>query len=301
MRYFLLSLITGYLTLGFINVSAQDTIILEASKDALIRYYDLSGDTNNYGDYEYLNMHAWTNSGKYIVHRSLIDFDLSEITCDSINSATLLLFSDTLSQQYPEGHIYLYYWPDNACIIQRIIEPWEEFEVNWINRADVTFQNEIYVGPSSKSFQNYMINVTDLVQDMINEPDKSHGFSIRLRVESYYSRMVFASSDNASEEFHPKLKIECLTTKINELAVDSKFHIYPNPASDICTITLNKEETDIPYFIRISNSAGQIIRRFDNVVSNKLKLNISDLDKGIYTISAYQNNAICGTASLVVQ
>ena len=298
MKYLLLSLWAVYFTL---NVSGQDTTTLVASKDALIRYYNLSGDTINRGDYEYINMHAWTNSGMYVVHRSLIDFDLSEIPCDSIYSAKLFLFSDTLSHQYPYGHEYLYYWPDNACMIQRITEPWDEYDVNWTNRPDVTFQNELYVHPSSKNFQNYIIDVTELAQDMINEPDKSHGFCIRLRVESFYSRMIFASSDNISEEFHPKLQIECLTTKINEFSIDSKFHIYPNPASDICTIALNKQGSDKPYFIRISNCLGQIIRRYDYVESSKLKLNISDLEKGIYNVSVYQKNTICGTETLIVQ
>ena len=302
MKYFIFSLIAGYLALGSISASSQDTITLEASKDAVIRYLNISGDTNNYGNYEYLNMHAWTNSGTYIVHRSLLDFDLTGIPCNSIKSATLMLYSDTLSQQYPEGHMYLYDWPDNACIIQRITEPWDEFTVNWVNRPDVSFQNELYVAPSYKSFQNYEIDVSDLVQDMINEPDKSHGFCIRLRVESYYSRMVFASSDNISDEFHPKLIIECLATKIPDLiSKDSKFHIYPNPATDVCTIILNKETNDKPYFIRISNNLGQIVKRYDNVLSDRIKLNISTLDKGIYNVSVYQKNSVIGTSSLVIQ
>jgi hypothetical protein len=66
--------------LSTLCIAQTSYLTLSASKDAMIREYNGIGDGNNYGTTPYLNMHAWTNGGIPVTHRSLIDFDLSTPT-----------------------------------------------------------------------------------------------------------------------------------------------------------------------------------------------------------------------------
>ena len=79
---------------------------------------------------------------------------MSSIPPDSIYSVTLKLFSDKYSTFYPAGHQYLQYFPRNDLIIQRITEDWEEYKVNWINRPDVNFENEMKIRQYIKNTWN---------------------------------------------------------------------------------------------------------------------------------------------------
>ncbi len=246
-------------------------------------------------------MHTWTNNSTYIVHRSLVDFDLTSILYDSINSATLKLFSDKYSIHYPEGHIYWSDFPKNDLMIQRITEDWEEYEVNWNTRPGVTFKNEVYVPPSYNDFQNYEIDVTDIVKDMLAEPENSHGFLIKLLTEWPYIRTVFASSDNTTSEFHPRLEIVYLTTEISEKSVVDQFKIYPNPASEKVTIVSMQYRKSEPYKLTIINSLGKEIKSIENTSEIRLTVDISDFNKGIYYFNFYRNKVLIASEELIVQ
>ena len=294
----LLSLI--FLIFIVTSISGQTVHTLYASKDALIRRFDLGGDTLNYGGYKYINMHVWTNSSLYVVHRSLIDFDLTSIQSDSISSATLKLYSDIYSTDYPSGHIYWTSFPKNDLMIQRITEDWEEYEVNWNNRPGVTFKNEVYVLPSYNDFQNYEIDVTDIVKDMLAEPENSHGFLIKLLTEWPYIRTVFASSDNATSEFHPRLEIVYLTTEISEKSVVDQFNIYPNPASEKVTVVSMQYRKSESYKLTIVNSLGKEIKSIENTSEIRLTVDISGFNKGIYYFNFYRNKVLIASEELIV-
>ena len=284
------------------TISAQDIDTLYASKDALIRYYDHQGDPVNHGDYEYLNMHAWTNAGIFVLHRSLIDFDLSSVNPDNSFTATLKLFSDKNSTFYPDGHQYLQSWPENAILIQRVTEEWEEYEVNWNNRPDVTYQNVIFNKPSTNNFQDYEIDVTNMLIDMLEDPANSHGFLIRLEMEWIYNRLVFASSDNKTEEFHPRLEIAYDVSAVNaKTDIENPMNVYPNPATNEITISIGQVGGVSPYKLRIYNSMGQTILRIDNIRNEKSRIDLSGFDKGIYSVTLYQDNSPIGSQNFIVQ
>ena len=64
------------------------------------------------------------------------------------------------------------------------INSWNEQSITWNNQPNVTTQNQIIVPASSSVHQNYNINVTSLVQDIINNPNSSFGFSLKLQTEA---------------------------------------------------------------------------------------------------------------------
>jgi hypothetical protein len=58
--------------------------------------------------------------------------------------------------------------------------------------------------------QDYVMDVTSMVQDMVTNPSSNYGFMLQLINEQYYRCMLFASSDHANANLHPKLEI-CYT------------------------------------------------------------------------------------------
>ena len=52
------------------------------------------------------------------------------------------------------------------------------------------------------------INVTQLVQDMVNNPSSSFGFMISMQDTTIYRRLIFASSDNTNPSKHPMLLVK---------------------------------------------------------------------------------------------
>jgi hypothetical protein len=62
--------------------------------------------------------------------------------------------------------------------------------------------------------QDYIdIDVTELVKDIYENPEESHGFMLRLKYEYDYRRMFFATSDVGDPQKRPKLdifyKVDC--------------------------------------------------------------------------------------------
>jgi predicted chitinase len=51
------------------------------------------------------------------------------------------------------------------------------------------------------------MDVTYFVRQMYNDPANAHGFMCKQQTESYYRRMVFASSNVTNPNHHPKLVI----------------------------------------------------------------------------------------------
>ncbi len=282
------------------NALSQTTITLEASKDVMIRYFGSDGDTQNYGSYPYINMHAWTNGGYYVVHRSLIDFDLSIIGPGSeILNAILKLYSDRSSTLYPDGHQYLYDYNPNECEINRIVQPWIEDEINWTIKPSVTYHDEMHVAPSHSNFQDYQINVTNLVQDMIDNPDSNFGFQIKLENEQPYSRMVFASSNNENPDIHPVLEITYLTSGIKQ-SVSTGFKIYPNPASDKITIDFGNIYENDKFTIHVLNVLGQTVKTYSSIGKCQFTIDLGQYDDGIYVLRILQKGKRIYSSEVVV-
>ena len=181
-------------------------LTLSASKDAPIREYNGVGDGNNYGAAPFLNIQAWTNGGLTATQRSLIDFDLSMIPANAtIQSAFLFLYVDMNLNTFPGGHQQLS--GSNESVIKRVTDNWNENLVTWNIQPSTITLNQTIIPQSIASNQDYIIDVTNLVQDMISDTLNSFGFLIKLINESYYRRMIFASKDNPNTELHPKLGV----------------------------------------------------------------------------------------------
>jgi hypothetical protein len=69
---------------------------------------------------------------------------------------------------------------------------------------------------------------------------------------------------------------------VNQIDAEDEICIYPNPVTDFCNITMNKEYEDIK--INIYNTLGSKVRALNYSNSESISVDLSDLAKGIYII-----------------
>jgi len=149
----------------------------------------------------------WTYGGYDGYGRSLIKFDLSEIPVFSkVDYAKLSLYHDPISNHI--GHSDL--GGDNTGIIMRVVQDWVDEEVIWDTQPLTTNTNWRLIHPPDSSNQDYTdIDVTKLIQDMVNHPDLQQGLMIKLLEENVlYRSLVFASVDHTDPELWPELYVE---------------------------------------------------------------------------------------------
>ncbi len=277
----------------------SDTI--EADKDAMIREYAEEGDNTNYGDYEFINMHSWTNGQVMVVHRSLIHFDLSEIPYGStIVNAELHLYADPNSTLYPNGHESL--TGSNRCFIHRIVTDWEEYSVTWNNQPAITTLNQVEIPQSNYNTQNYEIDITALVQDMLDDTANSFGFLIRQRHEIPYRRMVFASRDNPNQTLRPKLVINFETSSyIGSVTENQNFiSVYPNPSNSQINIDFETKE-NLNIMIKLFDPKGKLVRYKEYSSVKKVRIDINDLSSGFYTLQIFNNHQIYAVRKVLME
>lgn len=97
---------------------------------------------------------------------------------------------------------------NNSFITYEINEFWITKEVNWENQPSIR-QNtrRKYDAPQDKN-QNYKIDVTDFVNNVLRKKTENHGFLFRLEDEKKsYKGLKFHSSNSKIENLRPKLEV----------------------------------------------------------------------------------------------
>ena len=257
----------------------------DEGKDASVWTF---GDANH-GDRESLTAYTWTYSGDRVNKRAFMEFDLSLIPENStiINANLSLFYNPTDPYESFDFHI-----GENEIYIQRVISPWDEHTIIWDNQPNSTTVNYVTVPPSTSPSQNYLnINVSELIQDMIDSNSESHGFMIRMADEiNYYKSVLFASSDHSDAALHPELRVcYILHSSVPRVPQNNfDFKIYPNPASQTVTIKLNR---DIELSLEIINSHGQIVRKIASIQKIET-IDISSLSGGTYIVRLFNKDIV---------
>ena len=207
MRKQLLTLVA--LASGLASGRAQSVLTVTPSSDCTIGYHDNYNTANtNYDWSPHVDAVAQPGTqGGVNASRSLMTFDLSTIPPD----ATVLAAFMSLSAFGPfgggdvgeVGHV-----GQNECTLRRIIEPWDATTVTWNTRPDVTDVDEATLPASTYFNQNYLhLDVTAVVQDMVDDPSNSHGFQFALVNETITRGMAFHSSEGPDPDRWPRLTI----------------------------------------------------------------------------------------------
>ncbi|PHS08600.1 MAG: hypothetical protein COA88_06450 [Kordia sp.] len=208
--------ITATISLIGVTNTAMVTINLNNLPDILVNYTEtIRPDVSDGKDafiYEYnadqnLATHPDFMAGMYNSQetRNLIRFDFSQIPAGAtVQSVELSLYSYNSTANGTHSGI-------NTSLLQRVTSSWEEDTVTWNSQPITTVDDEVVLVNSTMNVQNYLdIDVTNMTSYMIANPSNNYGFMLRLEDETNTStrRMLFASSDNADSDLHPKVVIE---------------------------------------------------------------------------------------------
>lgn len=202
---------------------SQTTITIQPDgqngNDAMIWAAPNYGNDNvNYGSTDQLVLNAWTNSSVNDTIRVLLEFDLSNVPVGAvISNAKLSLYNNPDGASHNGQHQNLA--GTNEWSINRITEAWDESVVTWNTKPTYTTTNQIIMNASTSPNQDFTdINVTALVQDMIDNPSTGFGFYLKLQDESPYKALVFASSEHSDLNKRPRLEITYSIADIDELS-----------------------------------------------------------------------------------
>ncbi len=185
----------------------------DCSKDATVWFLEDQStaqgmtNTSNYGESAYLTIAESTWSGAAGRRYALLDFPgLKNIPQGAqILEAKLSLF-------YASGGDIATHTGDNAFIISRITENWQEDLVNWNNQAAFSTQNEIRVAAATTPTQSFEdIDIRALVSDYINNGN-SNGFLLRMETSQPNRALVFASGEHPTPALRPRLVVRFVPT-----------------------------------------------------------------------------------------
>lgn len=274
---------------------AQTTLTLQPNgstgKDAQIFSCIPCGySTINYGTSNRYSSTAWTNQGANSEGKGLIQFDLTSIPANSvIISAELTLFFNPTDGDGQHSLLT----NSNQSHLQRITSSWDEMSVTWTNQPSITTTNQVLLAESASTTQDYPdINVSSLVQDMVNDQSGSHGFLLTGVSDQEYYRLTFASSDHLDASLHPKLVIVYDSIAKTEERQLVNFEIFPNPASETIAITTDHKIESI----EILDMMGRILKI---QTGQSGILDVNSLDSGTYVIRLKTENGV-GTETLVI-
>jgi hypothetical protein len=165
--------------------------------------FSLIVPNSNYGSIPDIDIYAWTQSGALNINRVAIDFNLKAIPVGAkIDSAFLSLYFNKTST-YKSQHS-----GNNDFLIQRITSDWYENTVTWNSQPNSTTKNQVMVSKAIYPTQNFTkIDVTNMVQDMVDDKPNSYGFLLKFQAEEPFKILIFASSNNSDPTLRPKFDV----------------------------------------------------------------------------------------------
>jgi hypothetical protein len=93
----------------------------------------------------------------------------------------------------------------NALYVARVTDSWTDASTGWNSQPGTTSTHQVSVPASSSQKQDYNIDVTELLNDMLSS--NNYGFGVRLQLENPYASVSFASSEHATALLRPALEV----------------------------------------------------------------------------------------------
>ncbi|MBS1658239.1 MAG: DNRLRE domain-containing protein [Chitinophagales bacterium] len=287
--------------------SHGQTFVLTPSKDASIGFHDNYNSANtNYGNaIHYSGFSQPGASGGENAGMGIMAFDLSMLPPGTvIADARLDLFgcgpfgAGDAASVGDLGH--------NACYLERITTDWDEYTVTYNTQPLATTMHRAHLQWSTSVDEDYTdINVTAMVQDMINDPEHSFGIRIRLRNEEPTRAMAFWSKDGApSDDLKPHLRItlqnEGLTSAQEIKSQVSESLIYPNPFHLKTTIEFNNDFSASKAHMLVVNMLGQVVSTQDVSGMKTAEFDARGLNPGVYRFMVIVDGLVAERGELLV-
>jgi len=96
------------------------------------------------------------------------------------------------------------------------------------------------------------------------------------------------------------LSIESDVVATEDVVVDPDFRVFPNPFHNEALVTWSNT-ANTTYQIQLLNVTGQLIRRYQNVQGESLRIEKRDLLPGLYFLSMIDEAGNVGTVKILVQ
>lgn len=292
--YFIVVLIS-FLFSSFVNSQSTVSIRLGPStgQDCLV----LSNFPNTaFPEHTDLAGLAGTVQGLYYAGRSYFKFDLSEIPSDSnVIDARLTLFANpNPSNNSHDG--------ENRSYIRRVTTPWVDADVTFDNQPDYTHANEVTLEQSTSPNEDYTnIDVTEIVRQMVSEPENNYGFMLALRLEGIYRSVNFASGECPDISKRPLLVVTYGTlTGIQNISseIPAEFNLYqnfPNPFNPVTNIKFDIAQssvTRISVYDELGKEVSVLVNESLAPGSYKVKWDGSKFSSGVYYIRMESDNVL---------
>jgi gliding motility-associated-like protein len=142
-----------------------------------------------------------TNGGTPTIKRFYVEFDMSSIPAGAtILSATLYWYHDPNGTAFGASHT-----GTNNFTVRRVTQSWGINTITWNNQPTTTNTNQVSHPATTSSSQDFALNVTNLVADMM--ASGNHGFQLKLNTESPFRAIICGSSEVTDPTNRPKLKV----------------------------------------------------------------------------------------------
>jgi hypothetical protein len=181
----------------------------DAGKDAMIS--NLEPD-KNFGAHKYFEATFLSEPVLTVMrsNRSLIWFNTNDLPKSAIIKRVILTLRYDLPipwdlNAFPVATPGSNLW--YGAVLQQIIEPWEEGNVNWNNQPKTTEANQVFVSPFIKNANGIEIDVTRLYVNPSANVLPNYGMMFRLFPTDKFPGFRFASSDFAEPLMRPRLSI----------------------------------------------------------------------------------------------
>jgi hypothetical protein len=267
--------------------------------DASLGYHDTYGtDVVNYGTDLYFKAFCQFDPNGYLnMNRSVISFNYATIPSNAIvDSAFVYLFAVSLNSGLSHGG-------SNASMLQLITNSWNENTVTWASAPSVNSNMQSMIPNSISNYQNYKINVANMVQYHVNNPTLNYGFLFRLQNEdpSIPGKLYFYSSDGAPSGLAPKISIyyhlpcEFITAQPIDVSSTTgnnvQFTVQTNLSNP--TITWQSNASNIGW-VNLSNNAF-----YSGVNTNALTVNNLSISNHQQAFRALISDGFCIDTSAV--
>lgn len=281
----------------------QTTLILQPdSVDGKDAYISSHFPTLNRGSHRGIHSLGWTVNGNVSIGRSLFQFDLTSIPAGStVINAELSLYNDPGNNIVLTNGQHSNSTASNTSYISRVLGAWDEYTLTWNNQPSYTTIDQVTLPQSTSPNQDYLnINVTDMVQQMVDLPAQNHGFILRLANEIHYCALIFASSDNPDPSNHPKLEITYSPFVGINVHNDTRpvINMHPNPSADGKIRILREDYLEFEH-IRIIDLAGQQLDPLISMGTEYVTLNI-DAPAGMYVVHGYYSSGYIATGKFIL-
>ncbi len=190
----------------------------------------------------------------------------------------LYAFTDFTIAPFQDGH-----YGSNQSKLSRIATSWNENSVTWNTQPTVSALNETILNQSTAPNQDYLnINVTALVQDMVDNPNSSFGFRLELVNEVATANLSFCSSEFSNTSKQPSLVIEYRlpTASVSEMNA-SQFTLFPNPSQQMLHLRFENSAAKRNFVIYDMQGKAVLV---SNAEQQETAIDISNIASGSYTI-----------------